>query len=191
MFYVPFFQRYAEGEYVFAVRTGGNASLMAQQVPAAVAAVAPEMPVLGLRTVEGQIADRTANERLLATTAAFFGILALILAGIGIYGIVAYTVARRTPEIGLRMALGATRGDVTWHVARASTAVLAIGLAIGVAIAVAASDLATDLLFGLTPTDPRVHAASAAILLLVGIVSAIPPVLRALRIQPVAALRYE
>jgi predicted permease len=191
MFYVPFFQRYADGEYVFAVRTAGSADLLAQRIPAAVGAVAPEMPVLALSTIERQLADLSVNERLLATTSGFFGALALILAGIGIYGIVAYTVARRTPEIGVRIALGATRWHLMWQVVRGSIAVVAVGVGIGLALALAASDMATDLLFGLPPTDPRVYMIGAGILLLVGIVSAVPPVLRALRIEPVTALRYE
>jgi len=191
MFYVPYFQRYAEGEYVFAVRTAGNVNLLAQQIPAAVAGVALDMPVLGLRTVEQQIADRTVNERLLAGTSGFFGILALLLAGIGIQGIVAYTVARRTSEIGVRIALGATQRHVMWQVVRGSVSVMIVGAGVGLTLAWTASDLAANLLFGLPSTDPLVYATAAGILLIVGIASAIPPALRALRIQPVSALRYE
>jgi predicted permease len=191
MFYVPFFQRYAEGEYTFAVRTRGNAAPLMQRVPAEIAAVAPQMPVIDLTTVAAQIDARSANERLLATMSGFFGALALLVAALGIYGIVAYTVARRTPEIGVRIALGARRGHVLWQVVRASVVVSAIGVVIGLGVALAASRLLEGVLFGLPPTDPRIYATAVACLLVAAIVAAVPPVLRALRIQPARALRYE
>ncbi len=129
MFYVPFFQRPAEGEYVFAIRTpAGQEPFVLRQIPAAVNAMAPNMPVLGLTLLTRQIDERTANERLLATISGLLGSLALILAGIGIYGIVVYTVARRTAELGLRIALGANHRHVLWSVARGTIAVIVTGV---------------------------------------------------------------
>jgi ABC-type antimicrobial peptide transport system permease subunit len=192
MFYVPFAQRHAEGEYVFAVRTAeGTTSSVMQQIPRIVNAVAPNMPVLALRTMARQIDERTANERLLAMISTVFGVLALILAGIGIYGIVAYTAAGRTAEIGLRLALGASYRHVLWRVVRGTAAVVATGVGIGLAVAAIASGTLTDIVFGLATTDARVYATAAAVLFVTGLLAAIPPVLRAFRVDPVVALKSE
>jgi predicted permease len=192
MFYVPFFQRPAEGEYVFAIRTaGGQEPFVLREMPAAVNAMAPNMPVLGLATLARQIDDRTANERLLATISSYLGGLALILAGIGIYGIVAYTVARRTAELGLRIALGASHRHVLWFVTRGTIAVIVTGVGLGIVLALGASDMLNSILFDLAPGDPRVYATAAAVLLITGVIAAALPVLRAFRIHPVVALRYE
>jgi predicted permease len=191
MFYVPFFQRVAEGEYVFAVRTSGAVATLLRDIPAVINDVAPDMPVLGLTTMAGHIDARAGNERLLAIVATVSGGLALILAGIGISGIVAYTVTRRTPELGLRMALGASARHVLWLVGRGSVLVVAVGLVIGVSIAVASSRLLSNLLFGVPPDDPRIYATAAGFLFLVGVVASLPPVVRALRIRPIVLLRHE
>lgn len=191
MFYVPFFQRHAEGEYVFAVRGDGGAEALAQQIVPVVRAVSPDMPVLELTTLERQIARRSENERLLAASSAFFGLLALILAGIGVYGITAYTVARRIPEIGVRVALGATPSSIAWLVAKGCLTVVASGLVIGLIGSLWAADLLDGLVFGVTTTAPWVYATAAACLLLAGGVSVIGPVARGLRVQPSAALRAE
>jgi putative ABC transport system permease protein len=192
MFYVPFAQRHAEGEYAFAVRTADGAiSSVMQEIPRIVNAVAPNMPVLALRTMTRQIDERTANERLLAMISTLFGVLALVLAGIGIYGIVAYTAARRTAEIGLRLALGASYRHVLWRVVRSTAAVTAIGVATGLMVAAFASGTLTDIVFGLATTDARVYATAAAVLFVTGLLAAIPPVLRAFRANPLHALKYE
>jgi len=191
MFYVPFYQRYAEGEYTFAVRTRGNPAPLMQRLPAEIAAIAPQLPVMDLTTMAGHIDARTANERLLATMSGFFGALALVVAAIGLYGIVAYTVARRTSEIGVRIALGASRGHVLWQVVRASVLVSGVGVVVGLGVSLAASRLLEGFLFGLPPTDPRIYGGAVASLVVAGIVAAVPPVLRALRVDPVTALRYE
>jgi predicted permease len=192
MFYVPFFQRPAEGEYVFAVRTAaGHEPFVLREIPPAVNTIAPNMPVLSLTTLARQIDERTANERLLATISGYLGGLALILAGIGIYGIVAYTVARRTAELGLRIALGASHRHVLWCVARGTVAVIVSGVGLGIVLALGASDMLTSMLFGLPPGDPRVYATAAAVLFITGVAAAVPPVLRAFRIDPVVALRSE
>jgi putative ABC transport system permease protein len=191
MFYVPFYQRYAEGEYVFAVRAAGSVDALVHQIPLEINALAPSMPVLDIRTLARQLDEHTANERLLASMSGFFGALALILAGIGIYGIVAYSVARRIPELGVRLALGAARRHVVWQIARGSVAVVAAGLAIGVAIVMSVGEKLNALLFGIDANDSRVYVSAAMSLLGVGALAAIPAVLRALRIDPVSALRSE
>ena len=191
MFYVPFAQRFVEGEYQFAVRTAGDPGILMRDVPEVVAAVVPDMPVLAIGTVARQIEARAGNERLLSAIATTLGALALLLAGIGVYGIVAYTVHRRTPELGLRMALGASRTHVLWYVSRGSLTVVAIGIAIGTVLAVASSTALASTLYGVERTDARVYAGAAAALLAAAAIAVIPAVVRALRIQPVAALRYE
>ena len=191
MFYVPFTQRYAEGDYEFAVRTTGDPAALLRDIPGVLAELAPQLPVLALTTMSRTIDARAANERLLAMLSGVLGLLALVMAGIGIYGTVAYTVARRTPELGLRVVLGATRRNVTWLVTRSCATVVAIGVIAGLAIALASSSALTDVLYGLERTDVRIYAVGAAFLFMAGILATIPPVLRALRIQPVAALRYE
>jgi predicted permease len=192
MFYVPFFQRHAEGEYVFAVRTtAGREPFVIREIPPLINAVAPNMPVLSLTTLARQIEERSANERLLATISGYVGGLTLILAGIGIYGIVSYTVARRTAELALRIALGASHRQVMWHVARGTIVVIVTGVGLGIALALRASGMLNSILFGLPPDDPRVYASAAAVLFVTGLVAAVPPVLRALRIHPAVALRSE
>jgi predicted permease len=191
MFYVPFAQRHAEGKYVFAVRGDGDATLLARHVPPVVRAVSPDMPVLELTTMARQIEARSANERLLAASSAVFGVLALILAGIGVYGIMAHTIARRIPEIGVRVALGATPARVAWLIVESSMAVIAAGLVTGLVASLWAAELIDGLVFGVTTTEPWVYAMSVAFLLVVGVVAIIPPVLRGLRVQPSAALRCE
>jgi ABC-type antimicrobial peptide transport system permease subunit len=169
----------------------GNTAPLLRQLPAEIAAIAPQIPVTDLTTVAAQIDARSSNERLLATMSGFFAALALCVAAIGIYGVVAYTVARRTPEIGVRMALGASRGHVLWEVLRASVIVSGIGVGIGLGVSLAASRLLEGFLFGLPPTDPRIYSAAVGCLLGAGVAAAVPPVMRALRIDPVRALRYE
>jgi ABC-type antimicrobial peptide transport system permease subunit len=191
MFYVPFLQRYAEGEYAFAVRTSDNPAALMQRLRSEVAAIVPQMPVMDLTTMSEHIDARTANERLLATMSGFFAVLALIVAAIGIYGLVAYAVARRVPEIGVRVALGASQRHVLWQIMRATVIVAAMGVGVGLAVSLAAGRLLDGFLFGLRPTDPRVYALAVGCLLSAGVIAAVPPVLRALRIDPVAALRYE
>ena len=192
MFYVPFAQRPAEGEYVFAVRTAeGREPFVLREIPPAVNAIAPNMPVLALLTMSRQIDARSSNERLLASMSGVFGALALVLAGIGIYGIVSYTVSRRTPEIGVRMALGASHGHVLREVLRETAVVTTAGIVIGVAVAVQMSTLVTGVVFGLSPGDPRVYATAALVLLSTAIVAGVRPVVRALHIHPVDALKSE
>jgi predicted permease len=191
MIYVPFFQRYAEGAYTFAIRTNGRTDALVPAIHRNVTAIAPVLPVLELKALSQQIDQRLINERLLATLSGFFGALALLLAGLGIYGIVAYAVSRRTSEIALRIALGARRGQVLWLVMRGAMIVVVTGIALGLAGAALGRNLVTSMLFGLPATDMRVYATAAAFLTVIGLIAAVAPVLRALRIQPTAALRYD
>jgi putative ABC transport system permease protein len=191
IFYVPAFQRLTDGEFVFAVKAAGNPDALALQIPGAIAKAAPAMPVLALTSVSRHIDERLANERLLAAMSAVFSGLALALAAIGIYGIAAFAVARRTAELGVRLALGAARTHVTWLVVRGTVLVLALGVLLGVPASAGVSRLASSLLFGVPPGDPRVYGGAIAVLVLAGLFACVAPVTRALRIQPVVALRAE
>jgi predicted permease len=192
MFYVPFFQRGAAGEYVLAVRTtAGREAFVMRDIPRAVQGVVPDVPVLQMGTLARWVDARAGNERLLAAMSAVLAALALVLVAIGVYGIVAYTVVRRTTEFGLRIALGATPGDLMRRVTSGTVRVVAVGIAIGLAVAVFASVLVADVLYGVQPGDPRVYAAAVVILVMTAIGAAVPPVIRAVRLEPMAALRSE
>jgi putative ABC transport system permease protein len=131
------------------------------------------------------------RERLLATMAGVFGALALLLAAIGLYGLMSYDVARRTREIGVRMALGAARREVLGMVLRESLAIVVAGALIGSAVAWMAARLMGSLLFGLKPQDPPTVLISVAVLLSAALAAALLPALRAARIDPITALREE
>ena len=120
-----------------------------------------------------------------------FAAVALALASVGLYGVLGYAVTRRTNEIGIRMALGATRGTVLWSVLRESGILVAIGVAIGVPAALALTRLLSSLLYGVTPTDPWVLSGAVVCLFVVAVAAASQPARRALRVDPLVALRYE
>ena len=131
------------------------------------------------------------RERLLATLSFFFGLLALLLACIGLYGILSYGVASRTNEIGIRMAIGAGRRDVFWLILREALLLVVVGVVVGLPIIFAVTRLASSLLFGLTPTDPLSLFLAALLMLVVALVAGYLPSRRATRVDPLIALRYE
>ncbi len=149
------------------------------------------MPVYNLRTLEHQIDQSLLNDRLIATLSTAFGVLATLLAVIGLYGVMAYTVARRTREIGVRMALGAVHGQVVWLVMREVLVLVGSGIVLGLAAAFGLSRLITSQLYGLTPNDPATIAGAAAILGVVALLAGYIPARRATRVNPTLALRYE
>jgi ABC-type antimicrobial peptide transport system permease subunit len=149
------------------------------------------VPLYNLRTLERQIERSLLNERLVATLSTAFGILATLLAVIGLYGVMAYTVARRTREIGVRMALGAATGDVLWLVMREVLVLVGCGIILGVVGASLLSRVVQSQLYGLTPTDPLTIVAAALILGVVALLAGYIPARRATRVNPVLALRYE
>jgi ABC-type antimicrobial peptide transport system permease subunit len=131
------------------------------------------------------------RERLMATLSGFFGLLALLLACIGLYGILSYSVASRTNEIGIRMALGAQPRDVRWLILREALLLVFIGVAVGTPMIVAATRLASTLLFSLTPTDPVSLLSAALLMLAVAMMAGYLPARRATRVDPMVALRAE
>ncbi|HEV3138962.1 MAG TPA: ADOP family duplicated permease, partial [Vicinamibacterales bacterium] len=149
------------------------------------------VPVFNLRTLERQIDRSLLVERFIATLSTGFGILATLLSVIGLYGVMAFTVARRTREIGVRMALGAVPGDVVWLVMREVLLLVGIGLGIGIAGAWGMGRLVANQLYGITATDPTTVAAAAALLTVVALLAGYIPARRATMVNPVFALRYE
>jgi len=160
-------------------------------VRAAVKQTAPNLPPLGIHTMNDLVSESLTSDRMITKLTGFFGALAVLLACIGIYGIMAYAVAGRTSEIGIRMALGAQRGDVVWLVLRESLLLVVIGLAIGLPAVLAVSRAIKSSLFGLTATDPLALASAAILMFVVAAVAGYIPALRASRTDPMVALRYE
>jgi ABC-type antimicrobial peptide transport system permease subunit len=142
----------------------------------------------GFRTM---IDESLLRERLMATLSGFFGLLALLLASIGLYGILSYGVASRTNEIGIRMALGAQRVHVLSLIMREAFVLVLVGVVVGLPFVFAATRLASTLLFNLTPTDPVSVSLAALLLFVVAFLAAYLPARRATKVDPLVALRYE
>jgi len=162
----------------------------AESVKRRIASTHPET-IVGCRSFESRIQDGLVRERIMAMLSGFFGVLAAVLATIGLYGVISYVVTRRRNEIGIRIALGAARGKVVGMVMREALLSLACGVAIGIALALAAGRSAGSLLFGLKPYDPMTLGTSAVLLVLIGALAAFLPAFRASKLDPSKALRCE
>ena len=173
------------------VRTQADPRAVAAEVRKALVEVAPNLPIQDVATISERVNRLVAQERLIAEVAALFGLLALLLACIGLYGLTSYGVARRTAEMGIRMALGATRASLVWLVLREALALVAIGFAVGIPLLFAAGRLVAGLLFGVSPTDPPTVAATALLMLCIATLAAYLPARRASRVDPTVALRQE
>ena len=149
------------------------------------------VPVYELKTLEEQLDETLSTERLIAFLSTVFGLLATVLAALGLYGVMAFLVTRRAGEIGLRMALGAPRSGVLWLVLREMLILLGGGLLVGVPSAYILSQYVSSQLFGVTPTDVWTGVAAIALLGLIALVSGLVPARRASAIDPMTALRYE
>jgi predicted permease len=178
------------GEMNFEVRVAGNSAAAIPSIRATLLQVNPNF-TLQLNTLEHQIDDSLTLQRTLAALSGFFGGLALLLATIGLYGIMAYGVARRRNEIGVRIALGAARGHVVRMVLGEVGRLVTLGVVIGVGLALAATRMVKSFLYGVAPNDPLTLAFAALSLLAVGFVAAMVPATRAARLDPVEALRED
>jgi predicted permease len=175
----------------FTVATAGDAGTALATIRRAVHEADPMLPLLDVKTMERQIDEAVEQERLLASLISLFGAITLVLACVGLYGMMAYMVNRRTREIGVRVALGADRGDVIGIVARQLASTTAAGLAIGLPAAWVVGRFLESLLYGVKAHDAASFAAGAGIVILVSALAAAGPLRRALQIDPVRALRYE
>jgi predicted permease len=173
------------------VRTAANPMSMIESVRGAMRQVDPDLPLTGVTTQTDQIEGRVSQERLFALAYSLFGGLALLLACIGLFGLMSYNVSRRTNEIGIRIALGAQRSGVIGMVLRESMIMVVAGVAIGLAAAVAAGRLVTAILFGLEPNDMWTMAAAIGLMAAVCLIAGYLPARRASRVDPMVALRYE
>ncbi|HXJ91932.1 MAG TPA: ABC transporter permease [Terriglobia bacterium] len=188
--YFPYTQRI--GYYNFLeVRYLGDPKAIIAEVRHAAAEVDRSLPVTYQNTLADQVDRSVAGQALIARLSAFFGLLAVFLACIGIYGLMAYAVTRRTSEIGIRMALGAGRSRVLWMVMRESLIMVGLGLVIGLPVALAAESLVSKMLFGLKPADPLSLMGAAVLLLAFAVVAGYLPARKASLVDPMVAVRYE
>jgi predicted permease len=170
-----------------------SSSPFAGLIPRVKQTIAQANPDISLefKSLEGMIHDELIGERLMATLSGFFGILAALLATVGLYGVMSYMVARRTNEIGIRMTLGAGRGEITRMILREAGVLLSVGLGVGVVLALAGARAVGSVLFGLKPYDPLTLAAATALLAVVAVAASYLPARRATKVDPIVALRYE
>jgi ABC-type antimicrobial peptide transport system permease subunit len=169
----------------------GNPAAVISLIRREVQALDRNLPVFGIRTLADEVDRSITQERLLATLSSLFGLLALLLASVGLYGIMGYRMARRTNEIGIRMALGAQRGEVIWLVLRETLWLVVLGVCIGLPAALASTRLISSRLFGLSPADPATIAAATLVMVAVAAFAGYLPARRASRVDPMTALRYE
>ena len=186
--YMPYAQDDELGQMTFFVRLSPGVS--GEAIRQVVERTDPTIPVFDLKSMEAQKSESLFVERMITLLSMAFGALATLLAAVGIYGVMGYTVARRTREIGLRMALGAARGRVLWLVMREVVVLTAIGACIGVPVALAAGRLVESQLFGISPTDPLTLVGAAVMLLGVALFAGYVPASQAARVDPLQALRH-
>jgi len=189
--FLPFIHVDYPAGVTFYIRTAMDPVSMYAVLRRQVQALDPAMPVYLMKTLGQQLDDTLSTERLIAMLSAAFGVLATVLAAIGLYGVMAFVVARRTKEIGLRMALGAPQGKVVWMVLRETLFLVAAGLAIGIPAALLLSKYVSTQLYGVKSTDLGAAAAALVILSIVAAGAGFLPARRASEIDPIQALRYE
>lgn len=175
----------------FYVRTTSGSNIAFQNIQTLVKNLAPNVPITQMTTLESRLDQTLLTERLIALLSAGFGLLATLLAAIGLYGVMAFVVARRTKEMGVRLALGAKPGSVVWLVMREVLTLLAIGLVVGIPSAMALGRYVVSQLYGIQATDPMIAGVTLAVLVAVASLAGLIPARRAARIDPILALRYE
>jgi putative ABC transport system permease protein len=157
----------------------------------AVQSINPELPVFGAATLTDVVSGSLSQRRFSMEMVLLFALTALLLAGLGIYGTISYLVSERTHEIGIRLALGAKRGEIMRMILRQGLALALVGAALGLISALLVSHLMAGLLFGVTPTDPLTFMGVTLVLTAVALAASYIPALRAMRVNPLVALRYE
>ena len=189
--YMPLGQANSPDWTFVAVRSQGGAAILSSDIRTAVAEVAPDQPIYSAQTMNRRLANWFAPRRFSATILGMFTALAVILAAIGIYGVVSYFVTQRTQEFGIRMALGATAGDIFTLVLRQAAILIAGAIVGGVLVSLAVNRLLASLLFGVRAADPFAGSVAVITLALVALSASYVPARRATRVDPMVALRYE
>jgi predicted permease len=189
--YLPYSQDANLGQLAFYVRTRHNPAQMAATLRLVIHRLDSNLPVNDLRTLDEQVSHSMSSDRLVATLSVSLAVLAALLAALGLYGVLAYVVARRTREIGIRMALGGQRADISWLVVGQGARLTVIGGTIGIVVALVVMRLITSLLYGVMAWDPLTYAAVIAMLAVVSGAACYVPARRAMRVDPMVALRYE
>ena len=186
-----FVPNWGNGSVTFYVRTAQDSDAMFAQLRGAVKKLDVSLPVYEMKTLQLQLDETLLTERLIAMLSAGFGALATLLAAIGLYGVMAFVVARRTKEIGVRMAMGAQRSSVLWLVMQEVLLLFGIGLAAGVPAAMGLGRYVSTQLYGIEARDPSVAGVAVLVLTVVALLAGIVPAQHASRIDPLVALRYE
>ncbi len=189
--YIPYRQDESVTQLTFLVRSSGDARAAASAVRQAVQRLDPSLPLFDMKPMAAQVSESLYVERMVAALSLAFGALATMLAAIGLYGVISYAVARRTREIGIRMALGAARGRVMWLVLKEVAILAAMGVGVGLAGAFYLTRQVQSQLFGLSPHDPATLAGAVTILLAVALLAGFIPARRATTIDPLVALKAE
>jgi predicted permease len=197
MIFIPFLQlpekspSFLLSPMTFEARTALSPESVTPLIRQELQMVDKSIAIFAIKTLSQQVDESLVRERLLATLSSVLGLLALALGCLGLYGVMAYNVAQRTNEIGIRMALGAPRRRVLWMVLSETLVLVSAGIGIGLPIALVSTRLVSSLLFGLSPTDPPTVAASILLMLTAAVTAGYVPALKASRVDPVVALRYE
>jgi putative ABC transport system permease protein len=187
----PEAMNFAESSMALVIRTSADPAAMTFSVRQELKTLDPSQPVFDVRSMRDLLQASLSQQRFRTFLIGMFASLALVLAALGLYGVVAYSVSQRTTELGVRVALGAQPGNILSLVVFRAVGLALIGLAIGVAISLAGSRLISRFLFGVSPADPITLGATSLVILLVALTAALVPALRACNIDPAIALRSE
>jgi len=191
LFWTPYRQDSTVGSLIFYLRSSLPPEAVLRTVPRVVARLDPNLPVEGIRTLPQQVKDNIFLDRMITTLSASFASLATLLAAIGLYGVLAYTVAQRTREIGVRMALGADAAQVRRMVIRQVARMTLVGGVIGLGAALGLGRVAKSLLYQISGADPFILVGATLVSVLVALGAGYLPALRASKVHPMQALRYE